>query len=242
MRPLGFYVAVRSNQVEMVERIQREVLLPHWEIHPQIANLLFSFYVGGEVRPGTRRFTLLYEGNHRLARSHDVEEVYRLLEQSFHRRLTAYASQTFVRGLALSLNGRAELVLGAGPSFVRQHRQELLRAGASLLAPEFVGLSDGLVHPYLNRVQGAPSLELGLPLASEPVPLGRLWRMAPTGETGPLTPARAAFHLFECLQRAHDARGALQELTGLLGERDLPALNVPDYHELARGLASQAAL
>lgn len=225
----------------MVERIQREVLLPHWELHPQIANILFSLYVGGELRPGTRRFSLLYEGNHLLARSHDVEEVYRLFEQTFHGRLTAYASRTFVRGLALVVNGRAELVLGARPAFVSEHLQELLGAGATLLAPEFVALSEGLVHPYLNRVEGNPSRELGLPLATEAVPLGRLWRLAPEEEAGALTPARAAFHLFQCLQRAHDARGALQELTGLLAERDFPALNVPNSLELARGLTTQAA-
>ncbi len=239
MRPYGLNVAVRSNHVPMLERIKREVLLPHWEVLPLLVNLLYSFFVGGEVRKGTRKFSLLYEADERIARSLDTEEVYRVFEETFHRRVTGLATQTYVRGVALAVRGQAEVFLGQNGNFVYQYRDRLEAAGASLLAPEFVSLHEGQVGPYHNRALiGSERTEpqaLGLPLRQEPLPLGRLWLLQPELDEGPLSPGRSAFHLFESLVRIYDSSGAVQELGALA--RSTPAVSVREPESAFRILS-----
>lgn len=223
----------------MLKRIKREVLLPHWEVGPLVVNVLYSLFVGGEIRRGTRRFSLLYVGNERLARSHDVEEVYRIFETEFHSGITSLSDTIFIRGLALARKGQAELLLGMDGQFVREHGPTLQAAGASLLAHEFVPIKDDCVASYHNRAlmdgKRIPPADLGLQLAEEPVPLGRIWLLAPQMEEGPISPARSTFHLFENLTRLFDAPGGLQELARLV--RSVPSLAVAEPKSVLRVLS-----
>lgn len=99
MRPEGTVFGIRSNDTAMLNRIRTEILDPHWKVEPFSFHVLFSLFVGGEKRPGFRNFSLLYDGTRRLARSHDVEEVFEALRRELPRRVAQLACyRCYVRG------------------------------------------------------------------------------------------------------------------------------------------------
>lgn len=210
VKPEGFVVGIRCNDLYILEELKRRILLPQWEVGPLAFHSLFSLLVGGERRPGFRNFSLLYDGLERVARSLSLEEVMGELEQRLHQRIAGFPySKLSFRGLALALDGKAHLFLGNCRTMADRWRSRWKKRGARLLAPAHIFLDrEGLVHPYLNRDPLGDLL--ALPAQTQPCPLSRVWVL--DQEQATLSPAQLAWHLFRHLQNYQDAAANLEEL------------------------------
>src|SRR5947209_19720135 len=77
----GLRIGIRTDQPEVLEQVCR-LLPPRWRPSSSpVVDYLYSLRVGGDGRSTTvRKYSLLYAGAKRLARSLDVEELFELLE------------------------------------------------------------------------------------------------------------------------------------------------------------------
>jgi hypothetical protein len=147
----GLSIGVRVSDRSALARI-RELLPPGWRpaIKPTV-HRLYSLVVGGPTsRAGVRRLSILYSDAARLVRTHDFEEVLRLLEQDVELYIGDQARRRiFVHAGAVGWNGRAILVPGRSGSGKSSLVKALVEAGASYYSDEFAVLDErGRVHPY----------------------------------------------------------------------------------------------
>jgi hypothetical protein len=182
----GLSVGVRVSDASLLERV-RALLPPGWKpaATPTVRRL-FSLIVGGPTRrPGVRRFNVLYSDSTRLLRTHDQEEVLRLLELHLHLDIADRASRrTFVHAGVVGWNGRAIVIPGRSWSGKSSLVTALVKAGATYYSDEFAVLDDrGRVHPYaiplaIRRAQpGVPPIkcrveEIGGAVGTTPLPVG----------------------------------------------------------------------
>lgn len=151
---------------------------------PGIVDRLFSIRVpDGPVRPGVRRYHLVYSNWTRIARELDLEQAHRMLEQDLHlfvaekapRKIFVHAGVVGWRGRALVLPGRSF----AGKSTLVS---ALVRAGATYYSDEFA-VFDGMgqVHPFPRplslRREGqsplrCPAESLGAEVGKQALPVG----------------------------------------------------------------------
>jgi hypothetical protein len=151
----GVRIGIRASQAGMMDRLI-PFLPPKWQaIEPaRELDLLYSWVVGGERRPGVRAFGVLYEGVGRIARTLEPGELFETFETNL-RTAIALRSRRFVfihagvvgwRGHAIVIPGRS----GTGKSTLVE---ALVRAGAEYFSDEYAVLDrSGRVHPFAKPI------------------------------------------------------------------------------------------
>jgi hypothetical protein len=129
-----------------------DVLPPGWKPATKpVVDRLYSLVAGDAAPRGqTRRYTLLYEGAARLARTMDHDAVVEALERDLSLYVAEYArGLLFVHAGVVSWQGRA--IVLPGPSYTGKSTlvAALLRAGATYYSDEFAVFDRrGRVHPF----------------------------------------------------------------------------------------------
>jgi hypothetical protein len=117
---------------------------------------MYSILVGGDgMRPGMRRFNLLY-GNHvRLARAWDLDTVFDTFESDLRLFVAEFARRrVFVHAGVVGWKGRAIVIPGRSYSGKSTLVAELVRAGATYYSDEYAVLDAlGRVHPFPQPIQ-----------------------------------------------------------------------------------------
>jgi hypothetical protein len=131
-----------------------EVLPPGWKpATTPIVDRLYSL-VAGDAAPSeqTRRYTLLYEGAARLARTMDADAVVEALARDLSLYVAEHArGLLFVHAGVVGWQGRA--IVLPGPSYTGKSTlvAALLRAGATYYSDEYAVFDRrGRVHPFLR--------------------------------------------------------------------------------------------
>jgi len=209
----GLSIGVRVSDRSALARI-RELLPPGWKpaIKPTVQRL-YSLVVGGPTsRAGVRRLSILYSDAARLVRTHDFEEVLRLLEQDMELYIGDRARRRiFVHAGVVGWNGRAILVPGRSGSGKSSMVKALVEAGASYYSDEFAVLDErGRVHPYTIPLSIRPggdgaartkyrAEEIGGVVGTHPLPVGLVmitrWVRGGQFRPRPLSAGRAVLEL-----------------------------------------------
>lgn len=209
----GLSIGIRVTDRSALARIC-ELLPPGWR--PAIKRTvqhLYSVVVGGPTsRAGVRRVSILYSNAARLVRTHDFEDVLRLLEQDMELYIGDQARRRiFVHAGVVGWNGRAILVPGRSGSGKSSLVRALVEAGASYYSDEFAVLdARGRVHPYPIPLAIRPGPdeaartryrveEIGGVAGTRPLPVALIvitrWLEGSQFRPRPLSPGRAVLEL-----------------------------------------------
>jgi hypothetical protein len=194
----GRRIGLRVSDAGALERTSA-CLPPGWKAaaHP-VVDSMYSLVVGssgGRIR----RFNLLYRGTERIARSHDIDEVYAALEEDLKLHVaTSSPARVFVHAGVVGWRGGAIVLPGrtfAGKSTLVD---ALVRAGATYYSDEYAVLDErGRVHPFARALKlrarpgdpaQAPPESASGPVGTRPLPVrlvalthyraGSRWRSA----------------------------------------------------------------
>ncbi len=150
----GHRIGVRVSDASALEPA-KACLPPGWKpaARPKV-DCLYSLVVGSGG-PKVRRFSLLYRGAERIARSHDLTSVYQTLEEDLKLHVAASApSRVFVHAGVVGWRGGAIVLPGrtfAGKSTLVD---ALVRAGATYYSDEYAVLdARGRVHPFARELK-----------------------------------------------------------------------------------------
>ncbi len=230
----GVRVGIRVNDASALERVK--TLLPHGWKHaasPVVENL-FSLFIGGPgARPNVRRYSLLYNGLERIARSFKEEEIYTTFETNL--RLTiaeAARRRVFVHAGVVGWKGQAILIPGSSYSGKTTLVAELVRAGATYYSDEYAVLDEkGRVHPFLKplsiRENGGyeqteyPVEALGGEAGKKPLPVGLVL----------ISKYRQGAHWRP--QKLTAGQGALEMLAHTVSARRKPEVALSTLHQVA---------
>jgi hypothetical protein len=150
----GVRVGVRVNDPATLQRVTAH-LPPGWKpVVSPVVDDLCSLVVGGNARPGVRRYNLLYWGAGRVARTLDSEEVFQALEALLHLVVSVRARRKlFVRAAVVGWRGRAVVICGPPSSGKTMLLKAMVRAGAEYYSDRYAVLDGrGRVHAYPNRL------------------------------------------------------------------------------------------
>ena len=209
----GLSIGIRVTDRSALAQI-RELLPPGWKpaLRPTVRRL-YSVVVGGPTsRDGVRRMNILYSDAARLARTHDFDEVLRLLELDMELYIGDQARRrTFVHAGVVGWNGRAILVPGRSGSGKSSLVRALVEAGASYYSDEFAVLDErGRVHPYPIPLTIRPkpdrtvrtkyrAEEIGGMVGTRPLPVGLVlitrWLSGSRFRPRPISQGRAVLEL-----------------------------------------------
>ena len=180
----GVRLGIRTNVPEVLGRISA-LLPPGWKPSPSsVVHQLFSLWVGGDPRGGVRRYSLLYWGAARRARSLDLDQVCETLESELRFSVAVGATRkVFVHAGVVGWRGRAIVLPGRSCAGKTTLVAELLRAGATYYSDEFAVLDGrGRVFPFPTplsiRERGGSGVarctaqDLGSVPGVEPLPIG----------------------------------------------------------------------
>lgn len=184
-RSYGLRIGIRVNQPEVLDRLM-PLLPPGWEPAGSPAvDFLYSVRVATPGKAShVRRYHLLYGGPARLARSLDLEDVFRELEKDLQLLVAEAAPRrVFVHAGVVGWRGQAILLPGRSFSGKTTLVSALVRAGGIYYSDEYAVLdARGRVHPYSRplrvRVDEPPGVrrvrpeELGGRSGSRPLPVG----------------------------------------------------------------------
>ena len=173
----GAEIGVRCNDVAVLAQLERRFSLA-WSIRRcgnDTVEHLYSLKVGAPARrPGVRNYHLVHAGTAQIARTLDLEEAVRALEQSLLGDLGFMAQDGLFLKAGVCVSQGAALVItgesGAGTSTLLD---ALVRQGATYYSDAYAVINDeGLVCPFSVPF---PSFD-GKRAADEPVDLGAfLW-------------------------------------------------------------------
>ena len=226
----GHRIGVRVSDPQALKRV-KACLPPGWKAstRPQV-DCLYSLVVGsngGKVK----RFSLLYRGAERLARTHDLDSLYETLQSDLQLHVAAAApKRVFVHAGVVGWRGKAIVLPGrtfAGKSTLVA---ALVRAGATYYSDEYAVLDErGRVHPYARplvlrarpgetsaRVVMLPSRAAG----KRPLPVGLValthYKAGARWRSQALSPGQALLAIMEntvpVRQRPEAALKALREV------------------------------
>ena len=139
----GLTLGVRVNREDFLPRVLAR-LPPGWKPCPSAeVDRLFSLWLGDvDGRAGIRRYSLLYAGILRRARTFDVEDALQTLEAEMRQAVAAGARPwVFVHAGVVGFQGRAILVPGRSGAGKSTLISELVRAGATYYSDEFAVLN-----------------------------------------------------------------------------------------------------
>ena len=159
-----------------------DVLPPGWKpATTPVVDRLYSLVAGDAAPRGqTRRYTLLYEGAARLARTMDHDAVVEALERDLSLYVAEHARELlFVHAGVVGWQGRAIVLPGSTYTGKSTLVAALLRAGATYYSDEFAVFDRrGRVHPFprplsLREQPGARPKRYAIDaLESGPLPVG----------------------------------------------------------------------
>ena len=174
---------------------------------------MYSLVVGGGG-PKLRRFSLLYRGTERIARTHDLDTVYATLEDDLKLHVaSASPSRVFVHAGVVGWRGGAIVLPGRSYAGKSVLVAALVRAGATYYSDEYAVLDErGRVHPFARALKlrtrrgaavgQAPEEAPELAAGKRPLPVrlvvlthyepGASWR------SERLSPGQAMLALMEC--------------------------------------------
>ena len=185
----GLRVGVRVSDARLLDELAA-YLPPGWKReNAGVVERLYSLYAPPKAqRRGVRGFHVLYGDHIRLARSHDAEDVFDVLESELQRFVAEEARRgLFVHAGAVGWRGKAVVIPGRSFSGKSTLVAELVRAGATYYSDEYAVIDRrGRVHPFdrplgvrgasgkrrvtiesLEGVAGAKALPVGLVVVSE---------------------------------------------------------------------------
>ncbi len=181
----GLRIGIRVNDPSALDRVSD--LLPYgWKPgRSAIVDHLYSLWLGGAgPRRNVRRFNLLHANAAGVARSLDLEAVFRALESDLEVYVAERARRrVFVHAGVVSWQGRAIVIPGSSFTGKTTLVAALLRAGATYYSDEYAVLdARGRVHPYLRSLsirEGSNGQSKRLPVKSlggvsgnKPLPVG----------------------------------------------------------------------
>ncbi|CAN5708892.1 hypothetical protein BH20ACI3_BH20ACI3_03410 [soil metagenome] len=135
----------------MIERLP-----PGWKpaSSPVVINMYSLLMTSASSRPNVRRFSILYEGGTRAARSLDPELVLKVFESDVQIYVGILAQRRiFVHAGVVEWHGQAIVIPGRSMSGKTTLTAELVRAGATYYSDEYAVLDErGRVHPYPRQL------------------------------------------------------------------------------------------
>lgn len=150
----GHRIGIRVSEAGALERVMA-CLPPGWKpaARPEV-DCMYSLVVGG-AGPKVRRFNLLYRATQRLARSHDLDEVYATLEEDLKLHVAAAApSRVFLHAGVVGWRGRAIVLPGRSYAGKSTLVAALVRAGATYYSDEYAVFDGrGRVHPFARALK-----------------------------------------------------------------------------------------
>ncbi len=150
----GVRIGIRVNNPEALERVVVHLPPESKRAASPVVDELCSLLVGGSARPGVRRYSLLYWGAGRIARTLDSDEAFQALEALLDLLVSMGARRKlFVRAAVVGWRGRAVVICGPPSSGKTTLVQALVRAGATYYSDQYAVFdARGRVHPYPNRL------------------------------------------------------------------------------------------
>jgi hypothetical protein len=208
----GLRVGVRVTEPGVIHEVLARLPPGCRPLSSSSVDRLYSLVAGGDgPRPGTRRYSLLYGGSARLARSMDLDEVLTAFEADVQMYVAEFARRRlFVHAGVVGWHGRAILIPGRSFSGKSTLVAALVRAGATYYSDEYAVIDGrGRVHPFprplaLRELPDQPPTRyavdaLGGKAGTEPLPIGlvALTRHRPGARLGPreLSPGEAVLGL-----------------------------------------------
>lgn len=149
----GHRIGVRVSEAGALARVTA-CLPPGWKpaARPEV-DCMYSLVVGNGG-PRVRRFSLLYRGAERIARSHDLDGVYETLEADLKLHVASAApSRVFVHAGVVGWQGGAIVLPGPSHAGKSTLVAALVRAGATYYSDEYAVLDrHGRVHPFARAL------------------------------------------------------------------------------------------
>jgi hypothetical protein len=147
----GVRIGVRVSDPQLLARVAA-CLPPAWRPAPaRTVERLYSLVAGGQgLRPGVRRFNLLYANAERIARAAELDDVLGKLETDLRLYVAAAARQMlFVQAGVVGFDNQAVVILGRALTGRTTLVAELVRAGAEYYSDDYAVVDwRGRVHPY----------------------------------------------------------------------------------------------
>src|SRR5579859_7544100 len=207
----GLRVGIRVTDPAVVPMLFA-YLPPGWkETSAPLVDRLYSIVVGSPaVRPGIRRFNLLYDGASRLARTAEIEGLWPYLQEQLERYVAEFArGRLFVHAGVVGYRNRAIVLPGPSRCGKSTLVAALLEAGATYYSDEYAVFDPhGRVHPFPRPLSMRDEQAPGKGHAASrehdretvaPLPVGLLafTHYAPTAEWRPrrLSPGEASLAL-----------------------------------------------
>ena len=208
----GLRIGIRMNDQGAFEELLHR-LPPGWKpASSTIVDRLYSLIVGGDgPRSGVRRFSLLYVGPARIARSMRLDEVLDRLESDVRLYVAEWSQrELFVHAGVVAWEGRAIVIPGRSFTGKSTLVGALVRAGATYFSDEYAVFdARGLVQPYPVPLsirqepgQAPEKLRVETPSGStglKPLPVGVIaaarYRPGARWRPRPLPPGQAVLSL-----------------------------------------------
>ena len=209
----GHRIGVRVSDPVALERV-RACLPPGSKpaARPRV-DCMYSLVVGGGG-PKVRRFSLLYRGTERIARTHDLDTVYATLEDDLKLHVaSASPSRVFVHAGVVGWRGGAIVLPGRSYAGKSVLVAALVRAGATYYSDEYAVLDQrGRVHPFARALKlrtrrgasagQAPEVPPELPVGERPLPVRLVvlthYEPEASWRSELLSPGQAMLALMEC--------------------------------------------
>jgi energy-coupling factor transporter ATP-binding protein EcfA2 len=180
----GVRIGIRVNDPSFLERLPGH-LPPGWKpLATPIVDQMYSIWIGGGRNRNVRRYSLLYSGVARRARSLALDEVCEIFEADLRLNVAAASRRlVFVHAGVVAFDGRALLVPGRSGAGKTTLVAALLRAGATYYSDEFAVLDGrGRVHPFPKTLSvrdadgrgtaRVPPEDFGAAVGTRPLPVG----------------------------------------------------------------------
>ena len=208
----GLRIGIRMNDPQLLDELPQR-LPPGWRpASSNVVDRLYSLIAGGDGgRSGVRRYSLLYAGAARIARSMDPDEVLDRLEDDVRLYVAEWSRRKlFVHAGVVAWEGRAIVIPGRSYSGKSTLVEALVRAGATYFSDEYAVFDDhGLVHPYevplsLRKEADQPPEKVRVetpkpPGGLKPLPVGVIavatYRPGARWRPRPLSPGQAVLSL-----------------------------------------------
>lgn len=149
----GHRIGVRVSDAGALPRTMA-CLPPGWKPAARpLVDCMYSLVVGS-AGARVRRFNLLYRGAERIARSHDLDEVYATLQEDLKLHVAASApARVFVHAGVVGWRGSAIVLPGRSFAGKSTLVAALVQAGATYYSDEYAVLDErGRVHPFARTL------------------------------------------------------------------------------------------
>lgn len=238
LRTYGVDIGIRSNDPETLDRVVHHLPANWQSTAPAKVDRMYSILHRNGEQSGSRRPSLLYSDDRRLARSADLDDLFNTLESNLRIFVAEFAKRrVFVHAGAVGWKGRAIIIPGRSYSGKSTLVAELVRAGATYYSDEFAVLdARGRVHPFIKpielRAEGTniqskvDVTELGGRTGKKPLPVGLvlITRYQPGASWRPkkLTAGKSVLELLlNTVSARRDPESAFGALRHVVGHADV---------------------